>query len=183
MIVAVAGSGKTTFIVESLVKEKRSLIVTYTNSNYDNLSQKILKKFNGVWPETITLMTYFQFLYRFCYKPFLSDRVKARGIIYERNPDPRPTQQDKNYYISPGGYFYSNRLSLFLEKAKTIEDIRSRIETYFDEFIIDEIQDIAGRDFHLLEALMSTNVNMLFVGDFYCWSSSSNPLSQKCVSL
>ena len=167
MIFAVAGSGKTTFIVESLVKEKRSLIVTYTNSNYDNLSQKILKNFNGVWPETITLMTYFQFLYRFCYKPFLSDRVKARGIIYERNPDPRPTQQDKNYYISPGGYFYSNRLSLFLEKAKTIEDIRSRIETYFDEFIIDEIQDIAGRDFHLLEALMSTNVNMLFVGDFY----------------
>lgn len=127
MIFAVAGSGKTTFIVESLVKEKRSLIVTYTNSNYDNLSQKILKKFNGVWPETITLMTYFQFLYRFCYKPFLSDRVKARGIIYERNPDPRPTQQDKNYYISPGGYFYSNRLSLFLEKAKTIEDIRSRM--------------------------------------------------------
>ena len=63
MIFAVAGSGKTTFIVESLVKEKRSLIVTYTNSNYDNLSQKILKKFNGVWPETITLMTYFQFLY------------------------------------------------------------------------------------------------------------------------
>ena len=54
-----------------------------------------------------------------------------------------------------------------MEKAKTIEDIRSRIETYFDEFIIDEIQDIAGRDFHLLEALMSTNVNMLFVGDFY----------------
>lgn len=32
---------------------------------------------------------------------------------------------------------------------------------------IDEIQDIGGRDFDFLESLMDTNVNMLFVGDFY----------------
>ena len=33
--------------------------------------------------------------------------------------------------------------------------------------IIDEIQDIAGRDFSFLEQLMTANMNMLFVGDFY----------------
>lgn len=41
VIFAVAGSGKTTYIVNSLTADKRSLIVTYTNSNFDNLTQKI----------------------------------------------------------------------------------------------------------------------------------------------
>ncbi|MCD8145661.1 MAG: TGBp1 family protein, partial [Clostridiales bacterium] len=54
-----------------------------------------------------------------------------------------------------------------LEKQNVIDDIKRRIETYFDEFIIDEIQDIAGRDFTFLEHLMNTSVDMLFVGDYY----------------
>lgn len=167
VIFAVAGSGKTTHIVNSLSVDKRSLIVTYTISNYENLSRKIVEKYGGNWPNNVTLMTYFQFLFRFCYKPFLADLVKARGIIYEQNPNQYATQRDRHYYLSPNGYFYSNRLSLFLEKANVVGEIKGRIEKYFDEFVIDEIQDIAGRDFNFLEAIMGTNVNMLFVGDFY----------------
>lgn len=164
---AVAGSGKTTQIVENLSADKRSLIVTYTNGNRDNLRRKILNKFNGIWPQNITLMTFFPFLYSFCYKPFLSDRVKAKGIIYERNPNYHLKKKDRAYYLTSNRYLYSNRLSLLLEMCYVIDDIRARIETYFDEFIIDEVQDVAGRDFSFLEMLMETKVNMLFVGDFY----------------
>ena len=77
VIFAVAGSGKTTHIVNSLTDNKRSLIVTYTTANYENLRKKITAKFNGVWPANITLMTYFSFLFSFCYKPFLSDKHKV----------------------------------------------------------------------------------------------------------
>ena len=84
---AVAGAGKTTHIINSLSAEKRSLIITYTNNNFENLSKKIADKFCGKWPYGITLMTFFQFLYRFCYKPFLSDIINAKGIIYEANPN------------------------------------------------------------------------------------------------
>ena len=167
VIFAVAGSGNTTYIVKALSTDKRSLIVTYTNNNYDNLSRKILKRFNGIWPQNITLMTYFQFLFRFCYKPFLADKIGAKGIVFEANTSRHFTKKDKGYYLTPNGYFYSNRLSLYLEVAEVISDIKERIETYFDEFVIDEIQDVAGRDFSFLELLMETNVNMLFVGDFY----------------
>ena len=167
VIFAVAGSGKTTHIVNSLLADKRYLIVTYTISNYENLFAKISKKYSGLWPENVTLMTYFQFLYRFCYKPFLSDEICAKGVIYEPNPDQYAKQNNCNYYLSPGGYFYSNRLSFFLEKIGIIDDIKTRIQDYYDKFIIDEIQDIAGRDFNFLELLMETNVDMLFVGDFY----------------
>lgn len=48
-----------------------------------------------------------------------------------------------------------------------MEALKRRLEKYFDEFIVDEVQDIAGRDFSFLEQLMATNINMLFVGDFY----------------
>lgn len=167
VIFAVAGSGKTTRIVETLSLDKRSLIVTYTNGNRDNLQRKILLKFNGSWPENITLMTFFSFLYSFCYKPFLSDRVKAKGIIYERNPNWGLKQNQPAYYLTTNRYLYSNRLSLLLDECHVIEDIKARIETYFDEFIIDEVQDIAGRDFSFLEKLMEAKVNMFFVGDFY----------------
>lgn len=164
---AVAGSGKTTHIVNSLSREKRSLVVTYTIANYENLYRKIIHKFNGDWPENIVLIRYFSFLYSFCYKPFLSDVIKARGIIYEDNPNRYARQTDRAYFITKEGYLYSNRLSLMLEKKQVISDIQDRIVRYFDEFIVDEVQDIAGRDFNLLEKLMETNVNQLFVGDFY----------------
>lgn len=167
LMLAVAGAGKTTHIINNLSATKRTLIVTYTIGNYNNLLQKISAKFNGEWPENITVMKYFSFLYSFCYKPFLADRIRAKGIIYENNPNQFAKQSERKYYLSKDGYFYSNRLSLFLEKAHTIPLIKARLETYFDEFIIDEVQDIAGRDFLFLEQLMSANINMLFVGDFF----------------
>ncbi len=164
---AVAGAGKTTYIVNNLNNTKKSLIVTYTIANYNNLHMKISEKFNGEWPANVTLMTYFSFIYSFCYKPFLADQWNAKGITYEQNPNTRIKSTHINFYMSKKGYFYSNRLAYFLEMTEVVDDINSRIEKYFDEFIIDEIQDIGGRDFSFLEKLMNCNVNMLFVGDFH----------------
>lgn len=167
VIFAVAGSGKTTYIIDNLSLIKRSLIVTYTTGNYDNLCAKIIKRFNGIWPPKIIVMSYFEFLYRFCYKPFLADKLKLKGILYEDNPKRSLPQDNPFYYISPSKYVYSNRLALLLEKANIIENIKQRLEKYFDEFIIDEVQDIAGRDFNFLKQLMDAKLNMLFVGDFF----------------
>lgn len=167
VIFAVAGSGKTTYIINNLSKDRRSLIVTYTEANYSNLRQRITEKFDGIWPENITLMTYFTFLYRFCYKPFLSDRCKAVGICYDQSLIPRyEKMKSLSFYMTSNRYLFSNRLAFLLEQT-SITDIQTRMVTYFDEFIIDEVQDIAGRDFSFLEKLMQTNMDMLYVGDFY----------------
>ena len=167
VIFAVAGSGKTTYIVDGLSMDTRSLIVTYTTSNYNNLRKKITRKFDGAWPRNITLMTYFSFLYSFCYKPFLSDKYKTSGVLYEPNPDKYARQVNLNYYMTKNRYLYSNRLAFFLEQNEIVDAIKDRICQYFDEFIIDEIQDISGRDFTFLESLMTTAIKILFVGDFY----------------
>lgn len=168
VIFAVAGSGKTTHIINKLSEDKRALVITYTEANYANLHRKILQKFNGTWPENVTLMTYFTFLYRFCYKPFLSDKYKAAGLCYDQGIVPKYARKtSRSFYMTANRYLYSNRLAFLLEQDSVIDYIRSRIITYFDDFIIDEVQDIAGRDFNFIEHLMSTDVNMLFVGDFY----------------
>lgn len=112
------------------------------------------------------MMRYFPFLYQFCYKPFLADIIRAKGITYN-DPPPRIPNTKRAYYISPQGYFYSNRLAYYFEKKDVIEDIKYRITKYFDEFVVDEVQDIAGRDFNFLELLMLMDTDMLFVGDFY----------------
>lgn len=164
LMLAVAGSGKTSFIIGKLSLQKRSLIVTYTDANYENLKRKILTKFDGHWPENITLFTYFQFLYRFCYKPLLSEEIGARGITFCRPERLYAKIGSYDFYFSKKSFFYSNRLSRFLEDY--LEEIQNRLTKYFDEFIIDEVQDIAGRDFNFLEKLFSTKINMLFVGDF-----------------
>ncbi|BFT66211.1 MULTISPECIES: AAA family ATPase [Peptoniphilaceae] len=167
VIFAVAGSGKTSHIVENLSLNKRSLIITYTTANYDNIKAKILKKFNNEFPSSITLMTYFQFLYSFCYKPFLSDRIKAKGIIFESNKYKYSKKENQTYYMTDSGYFYSNRLAFSFEFFGILDDIKQRIEKYFDELVIDEIQDISGRDFNFLLNIMNSRINMLFVGDFF----------------
>lgn len=167
VIFAAAGSGKTTYIVNRLADRRRSLIVTYTKGNYANMHKKIRAKNDGKWPENITLMTYFSFLYCFCYKPFLADKIGAKGILYEANPSKFDRQSQTKYYLSNGKYLYSNRLALLLENRCVLDDIRARIKKYFDEFIIDEVQDFAGRDFNFLRQLMTLELDMLFVGDFF----------------
>lgn len=166
VMLAVAGSGKTSYIIKSLSLDKRSLIITYTNNNYANLYSRVLKKFNDVWPDNISLMTYERFLFGFCYKPFLADVCNARKLSFQRPQNNRISKNSRGFYITSDNHLYYNRLATLVEE-NVMDDVEERLLKYFDEFILDEVQDIAGRDFSLLEAIMKIPMNMLFVGDFY----------------
>ena len=129
VIFAVAGSGKTTYIVNELSLEKRSLILTYTDGNYDNISRKILAKFGGRWPNSVTLMTYFSFLYNFCYKPYFADIIHAKGIVFDNNPNIKIPQDSMRYYLSPSGLLYSNRLAT-VYKGNIIKNLIMDCQSY-----------------------------------------------------
>jgi similarities with unknown protein len=45
--------------------------------------------------------------------------------------------------------------------------MKERIEKFYDYFMFDEIQDLGGHDFNLLQAITPTAIDCLFVGDFY----------------
>lgn len=167
VVFAVAGSGKTTKIVQQLDEKRRYLLVTYTEANRYNLRRKIIERF-GHFPTNIALYTYFKFLHGFCYRPFLRSKKNTNGLTFQQPPSfPHyPLTHDRRF-ISLGRRLYSNRLAKFIDQTKTVPLVVARIEKYFDALYVDEVQDFAGHDFNLLLQLVATKVECLFVGDFY----------------
>lgn len=166
---AVAGSGKTRTIIDELSLDTRTLIITYTNNNHDNLRQRILEKFGEI-PENISLYTYFSFLYTFCYLPCVYQSVGSRSINYN-NEHRTFTRRGVGlssplYYQDYSGNLLGNRLAMLVNNF-AIKDVVARIERFYDALVIDEVQDFAANDFNLIKALADCNVRVLYVGDFY----------------
>ena len=168
LILSVAGSGKTTHIVNNLDLETRHLIVTYTRENIRNLHHGIITKF-GYFPGNIALYSFFGFLYSFCYKPFLGRICKPKGLYWDIPPDytRKLNQQERLHFFTRDRRIYHNRLSKYLIRNNLLLKINSRIEKYFHHFHIDEIQDFGGYDFDLLMSFAKLNLKLTWVGDFY----------------
>jgi len=181
-MLAVAGSGKTSFLIDRLNLEERFLLVTYTINNHDHLQKSILHKF-GYIPSNIKVLRYFQFLYYFCFKPFFGMRSKVQGITFNLPPEnTRYKIGSKEYYMTSGRMFYHNRLARFCQEY-CAQDIKDRLDKYYDYFFIDEVQDIAGHDFNLLLAIIPNQCDSLFVGDFYQHTFDTSYDGQTNISL
>ncbi len=171
VILAVAGSGKTTYIVDTLSCQSpstRSLVITYTKTNLNNLKTKIIRKF-GYFPENITLYEYFAFLYGFCFRPFLLLNTRARGINWQMPPSLTLFRRrtNKECYFDNNNRLYHNRIAKLLEVRGVLELVNQRLEKYFDNLLIDEVQDFGGHDFNLLQSIVKSKLAILLVGDFY----------------
>lgn len=166
LIQSVAGSGKTSYLIDRLDRERRFLLVTYTINNTEHLKNCIIRKF-GYLPNNITVYTYFEFLLAVCYRPFLADTIGAKGIDWKM-PDPatlRFKRSNRAFYINPKGCLYHNRIALLCEP--NAEKIARRIEKYYDCLYYDEAQDLGGHDFNLFLRIIQCNIEVLVVGDFF----------------
>lgn len=182
LILSVAGSGKTSHLVEKLNVKSRALLVTYTDNNVEHLKQSVIRKF-GYIPSGITVLSYFSFLYSFCYKPFLSLVCPSRGLTFERAEINNYYSSDsKEYYVCSNGLLYSNRLALLI-KNTCLPDVVMRLDKYYDSFYIDEVQDMAGYDFDLIVSLKTTKCSRLYVGDFFQHSVDSSRSGTKNQNL
>src|ERR1700754_2666479 len=94
---------------------RRVLIVTYTEANRDNLRTRIIQKF-GHFPANVCLYTYFTFLHSFCYRPFLLDEKKTKGVTYERPLErgPKFELNDDRRYMTKGRWLYHHRLAKYV---------------------------------------------------------------------
>lgn len=168
VILAVAGSGKTESIIDALDLRRRTLVLSYTENNLKNLRARILRRYDS-FPQNISLLSYFTFLYGFCFKPFLWMECGARGINWNIPPDwtSRLKRSDPRFYFDSYRHIYYNRISKLLEERDLLSALNKRLEKYFDEVLIDEIQDFAGHDFNLLKSMAQASVGMLLTGDFF----------------
>lgn len=166
VIFAVAGSGKTTLIINRLSLDQRALIITYTENNYRHLCNRIIQKF-GVIPSNITVMTYFSFLHGFCYRPLQQMQLKTQGLSFRR-PEDRPyALTDIRRYRDSSRRLYHNRLAKLLAMNGCLPQVFARLERFYDCLYVDEVQDFAGHDFNLLMHLSKARIELTCVGDFY----------------
>lgn len=185
VVFAVAGSGKTSSIIDRINEESRCLIITYTDNNTRNLKNRIIKKFGEI-PKGVHIYSYFTFLYSFCFRPLCGYEIKTKGINFNY-PLPQYAQRTKKntraHYIDKNNRLFSNRIAKLLIEFDVVSDVVERIERFFDLVCIDEVQDFAANDFNFLCALASTKIEMLLVGDFYqhTFDTSKDGNTQKAL--
>ncbi len=190
LVIASAGSGKTTQIVEEAlsVSEGNVLITTYTQANEREIKKKIIQKNKSI-PSNITIQTWFSFLIQHGVKPYQSllsndlYDLDVRGLLlsqgksgirYSFRQNGRtikvPYKESENFlrhYFTKDMKIFSDKLSKFVFKVnrKSRNEVFRRISRLYSSIFIDEVQDLAGYDLELIKNLLKTESEVLLVGD------------------
>jgi len=183
LIIAAAGSGKTTFLVDEALKQKEGkvLITTYTQANEAEIRKRIIEK-NKCIPKNITVQTWFSFLLKHGVRPFqgILFEKKIKGLIlvnsqsglkgYTKSKRPIYFGEEKEFekhYFSNALKIYSDKLSKFVFRCneKSNGNVIDRISRIYSHIFIDEVQDLAGYDLELLKLFFNCSSTTLLVGD------------------
>ena len=182
LIIAAAGSGKTTYLVNQArsIKEQNVLITTYTEAN----EEEIRKRFNGRIPSNITIQTWFSFLLQHGVRPYQSvlfDKKKKKKIGFYLTSNCSTKYKGTNgktysknkatihYYLKSNGKMkiYSDTIADFIininEEMKG--EVISRIARIFPYIFIDEVQDLAGWELEIIKKLLESASRIILVGD------------------
>ena len=194
LIIAAAGSGKTTFLVEQAkkIKDKNVLITTYTEANESELR----KKFGGRIPKNVTIQTWFSFLLQHGVRPYqsilnedlynkkigfyLTEEKSGKKYNSKGEPiminNPKTGKEQPIYWGEKDffHYFFTKDLKLYSDKTskfiidcnkKIKGEIIKRITRIYPHIYIDEIQDLAGWELQIIKLLFNSKSNILLVGD------------------
>lgn len=171
VIIAVAGAGKTTSLVEEIKENvnEKILIVTYTNNNVDEIKLKMQDK--GALNSNVIIKTWYNFILTDILRPYqtyiLDSRIESINF-------PKGTSAK---YISKSNfnkYFFYNGNEVFSDKSselgiicneKSSGKVISRLEALYSRLYIDEVQDISGYDIELLEEIMKSKIKVTLIGD------------------
>lgn len=173
IVIASAGSGKTTFLVDEALSQpdKKIAILTYTNNNINEIKKKFYKKHGGI-PKGVDVMTWFSFLLHECTRPYQrsvysKQRVKTIYFPKGRSPYYANYSDTEKYYFRDGDEIYSDKISRFvIDCEKNSKDlVTKRLSGIYHEIFIDEFQDLSGYDLDLLEVFLRAGIRMVIVGD------------------
>ena len=182
LMISVAGSGKTTYLVRQALNVKDSvLITTFTEANEKEIRKKFYE-INGGIPSNVTIQTWFSFLIQHGAKPYqgsIYDRTinglllvnSASGINFKNKQGISiPFAEEKNFkehYFSKNSKIYSDKLSKFVIRCNEKSDgmVISRLSKIYKNLFVDEVQDMAGNDLEFLKLFLKTETKTILVGD------------------
>lgn len=172
IIIASAGSGKTTSIVSEAgnANDERCALITFTNNNTEELREKAHELFGHI-PTGVTVSTWYRFLLRHFLRPYqrclYEPRVDRLHWVQGRSPRFPGATHVAGHYFSSEGNIYSDKASKFA--CAIIQETDGlpicRFEQIFDHLYIDEVQDLSGWDLELVEYLLNSEVSVSLIGD------------------
>ncbi len=170
LVIAAAGSGKTTYIINEASKavHKSVLITTYTIANAHEIRKKIIQV-NGCIPPNIEIQTWFSVLIQHGIKPYqdslFEERIKGMLLVnrksgfryYNCQNQPIFWGEDDFYkhYFASDLKIYSDKLSKLVWKINEASDglVINRLIEVYPTIFIDECQDLAGYDLEIIHAI------------------------------
>ena len=172
IVLACAGSGKTTLIVDEACTETdcRSALVTYTINGAGELSKTAHQR-HGHVPPSVAVSTWFTFLLRHFVRPYQNSLYVPRisQIHFNQGQSARyiPATDVQRHYFSKPGTIYRDKVSKFACEViqRTGGQPIRRFEQIFDRLYIDESQDLAGFDLELVEQVLKSATDVVMVGD------------------
>lgn len=173
VIIACAGSGKTTRLVkESLAsRDRRIAIVTYTNNN----TREIIKRFgelNSGVPKHVDVVTWFGFLLRECARPYqrskyAEKRIESLLFVNQQSARYIAETDTRRHYFANDELIYSDKISKFVVECeeKSHQSVTARLRQIYTDIFIDEFQDLAGWDMEVISMLLQSGICITLVGD------------------
>lgn len=192
LVMAVAGSGKTYLICNSIDPEKRNLILAFTHENIKNIHHKLSKCFGSI-PENTIVSTFHGFLFRDCIQPYHrlicglygEQTFNCEGVMFLSPPKPMDGNKynvlyvkdnSLKHYIPRRKYYCSLMAKLILKNSDILlPTVLNRMNKFYDAIFIDEYQDYRDKEYELLSAIIQGfNGDVLLVGDYYQHSVSGD---------
>jgi len=183
VIIACAGSGKTTRLVTEALKDRnrRIAIVTYTNNNTREIGKRFAEVNSGV-PKHVDVMTWFGFLLRECARPYQRskyDEKRIESLLFVNKQSTRGIAEanTRHYYFAGGDLIYSDKIAPFVVECekRSSKAVTARLGQIYTDLFIDEFQDLAGWDLEVIRMLLQSGIRVTLVGDLRQHIYSTNP--------
>lgn len=185
VVIASAGSGKTTFLVDEAVSRpgNRIALLTYTNNNVAGIKRKLCDKCGAI-PERVDVKSWFSFLLHECVRPYQRSVYSKKRVKTIRFTEGRSAPYAK--YKDPDRYYFENKDAIYSDKTSRFAIdceknsqgmVTKRLGDIYDEIYIDEFQDLAGYDLELVEIFLKSKIRTVMVGDpRQCTYTTNNAL-------
>lgn len=171
LILAVAGSGKTTQIVDECAASNSQsdiLVLTYTLTNQAILTDRLRRKTGK--HGSIRVQGWFSFLISEIVRPFVPvvfPQARVLGFDFKSEPQVYVASEDQNRYFTRGGEVRRVHLAQLCMRILDAfgEQVIDRLSRIYGHIYIDEAQDLSGYDLEILKVLFASPIEMRLVGD------------------
>lgn len=173
VIIACAGSGKTTRLVtEALTNpDRRIAIITYTNNNTREIGKRFGERNSGI-PKHVDIMTWFGFLLRECARPYqrskyAEKRIESLLFVNQQSAQYVEESDTRRHYFANGELIYSDKIAKFVIECEkhSSKAVTARLGQMYTDVFIDEFQDLAGWDLEVIKMLLQSSIRVTLVGD------------------